>query len=562
MNVQKRNIVVLSLVLVFSVAALSLIGVTKVSSETVTNNVCANGATLLINGTVNTSIALDSNQIPLLSVHTATSDAPLVSKVVFYLNETIPIGKAVKDGTYQWNMPWVVGLAPLDSNQIARVTAKVFYTDSASGTATSCIVTQPVYATVSGARATTMTVAVTPSQWAGPMSYSLGINTMTQVQQPAFDPTQFAIYEWDTTIGALIPPLAKNAQLSSGTTAGSGVVTVRVMYGGASKELVIPITVKSPDAPLPAPDSTTTTTNNTTTNSTTTTTNKTTTPTTVAIQPTPTVQNPTAQDCVVSAIGEERFKAINSGTSRPTPEEIIKFKVCFASSNYIVPSNFAPVAPTEIKKLNVAKAVELKNPENEKRVVDNVEKNVLKFSGKAEPNSIVFLYVFSDPLVLTTKTDGDGNWEYVLEDPIEPGNHEVYSVVNRGDGVYQRSEVVSFQLSETAEAATVNPNGLTLKLANATPPESQRSLGLYIAGSITVLAFAIGGFLITLTRRNRSAKRDTFSAFPAAGTTSAVPIQAQPEQQSVAPTVIPEQIIGEQAQTSNSVGERTDDSNN
>jgi hypothetical protein len=352
------------------------------------------------------------------------------------------------------------------------------------------------------------------------MSFSQGFASMTQVVGPNFDPTPFAIYEWSSTIGRPLPETTKDTQFTSGTTAGTGTVKLKVMYGGAVKEVLVPITVKAPDAPLPAPNQNNTTTSPTTDPSKTTTTQTTTNTVTEPILATPTVQNPTAQDCIVSAIGEARFTEINTGKSRPTFEEIEKIKTCFATSNYIVPSNFAPVAPTAIKKLPVTKSAEISKYENEKRVVDNVEKYVLRFSGKAEPNSIVFLYVFSDPLVLTTRTDGNGNWEYVLEDPIEPGEHEVYTVVNRGDGVYERSEVISFKLDATAEAASVNPNGSTLKLASATPAESQRSLSLYIAGSVTVLAFAVAAFVFTFLRKNRATSKSnaTFSAFPAEST--------------------------------------------
>lgn len=488
-------------------------------------SLCVDGTGLLVNGSTSLNTAVTSNQPVQLKLNSTNPQAELVTDVIFYLNGSTPLGRGVREGSYSWQMMWVPGLANLTSGQAVQLTAKVFYNDTAAGGVTSCVTQYPINTQINTYVPAQLNATISPTQWSGPMGTPININTLVSVSEPAFNPSQFAIFEWSNTIGFLTPN-NQNAQLSSGSTVGTGMVKVKIQYSGATKYLTIPIEVKSPDAPLPPPTSNTTTntTNTTNTSPTTAKTNTTNNTSTTVIAPPTTIQTPTVQDCVASAIGLERFTAINTATVRPTPEEIEKIKICFASSNYVVPSNFAPVAPTGIKKLPIVKTVKINSLENEKRITDNVEKNVLRFIGTAKPNSIVFIYVFSDPLVLTTTTDGEGNWEYVLEDPIEPGNHEVYSVVNRGDGVYERSDALSFTLSETAEAATVNPNGLTLKLANATPAESQRSMGLYIIGSVTVLSLAVAGFLLTLIKRNRTASsRSTFSAFPADQTLQTAP---------------------------------------
>lgn len=422
-----------------------------------------------------------------IGVSTIGSMSSQINKIILLSNGQ-PIGRAVQKDSYNWVMRWATGLTPMNST--VKLTAQAYFSTTTTGVTTQRFcTTQPVYVTVTNTHASALNFSVNPVAWTGPMSTSMAINTSASVVEPAFDPTPFAIYEWRTTIG-YINSSQSSAQFSAGNTVGTGAVTIVIRYGGSTKEVTIPITVKNVNAPLPTTQSTTT--------SPTTTTKPT---TTATITASPTIQNPTAQDCVISAIGKDRFTQINTGQIRPTPVEIEKFKLCFATSNYVVPSNFAPIAPTTVKELKQVNTISVTKLQNETKTIDNIDKKVLKISGKASPSSVVFIYIYSDPLVLTTTTDGNGNWEYTLEDPIEPGNHEVYSVVNRGDGVYERSNPLSFVMG-TAEAAQANPDGLSLRLVgNATPAQSQKSLVFYIVGSITVLVFAIVLFAISLRMR-------------------------------------------------------------
>ena len=91
--------------------------------------------------------------------------------------------------------------------------------------------------------------------------------------------------------------------------------------------------------------------------------------------------------------------------------------------------------------------------------------------------------------MLTTTTDGDGNWSYELEDPLANGEHEVYALVDKGDGNYERSSVASFFIG-TAEASDENPDGLSLELlTEPTVSANNRSVNLFIAATIGVVTF-------------------------------------------------------------------------
>jgi trimeric autotransporter adhesin len=113
--------------------------------------------------------------------------------------------------------------------------------------------------------------------------------------------------------------------------------------------------------------------------------------------------------------------------------------------------------------------------EKEKYEVKNVEliesggSKKLKISGKGPPNTYVTVYVYSDPIVLTVKTDSDGNWSYVLDQDIGDGQHEVYVAVTDNTGkVEEKSDSLSF--IKTAEAVTIIPPAEAAAMERAASP--------------------------------------------------------------------------------------------
>ncbi len=413
-----------------------------------------------------------------------------IAKVLIRSNEQT-IGQARPSGSSSWSMPWPTSL---HANGTAKIDALVY-----GSTTSTAVTTCSVMTNVNNATRSSLIVNVQPSSWEGPMSYSFPIHINVTAGQPASNVNQYGLYQWGATIGSINPSLSQ-AQYSSGGTVGTGSVNAIVRYGGTSSTINIPITINDPNTPLPDSQ------NETSTSSTTDTTTRTVTSTETIKRQTAVQNNPAAQDCIINTLGADRFEAINSGISRPNVDEIKKVNVCFSSSNYILPSNFAPVAPTTIKELTKTDRLFVKTPENVTKTHDESTTEVLKLSGTATPNSLVLIYIFSDPLVLTTTADANGDWTYTLEDPIEAGQHEVYTVVDRGDGVYERSDPLSFFI-DTAEAAEANPAGLSLRLAaSATPAQSNRSLYLYIAALMAILVVVFGFFTLFLKRQRLKAE--------------------------------------------------------
>ncbi|MEM6997335.1 MAG: hypothetical protein AAF413_00320 [Patescibacteria group bacterium] len=204
------------------------------------------------------------------------------------------------------------------------------------------------------------------------------------------------------------------------------------------------------------------------------------------------------QTCIVDRIGVDEYSRIISGT-RPSFEQYRRFVRCLSLADDIVPADIAPIAPDAIEEVQTAEQEELQTTEIINRTVstDIGEQTAIELKGIATPNSEVLIYIFSDPLVLSTVSDSDGNWSYTLSNPLEPGEHEVYAVVETGDGVVQRSSALSFIVG-TAEASADNPSGASLELTASITPSllaeeaDDRSQALFVIAAAVVVLLGAG----------------------------------------------------------------------
>ncbi len=345
----------------------------------------------------------------------------------------------------------------------------------------------------------------TPASFIGPTNTVAYIDVDIAVNGISVLP--FANINWETNVGTIQSQLGVSgrARLFTGPQVLNGLVKATIQYGGRSQSVLIPITVGAAGTPI-----TTTLPLSPVTTSTAT--------ATLATQPTaaaaqantaaPSATTPqgiatvSIQECAVVALGAVRAAEIKAGTSRPTADELVKLKSCLAQTNNVIPSNYAPVAPTKIGELTKSTSTTIVDLSNIKTAA---KKEALKITGKGQPNSQVLVYVFSEPLVITTNTDAQGNWSYTLEDPLAPGKHEVYAVVDKGDGNYQKTDPFSFVIGK-ASASAENPAGLSLALQNdPTPIQSNRSLYIYLAVFSVIIA---GGLLFTIWLFKRWSKHN------------------------------------------------------
>jgi hypothetical protein len=108
-------------------------------------------------------------------------------------------------------------------------------------------------------------------------------------------------------------------------------------------------------------------------------------------------------------------------------------------------------------------------------------------SGKALPNSFVTLYIYSTPVVVTVKTDSEGNWNYIFDKELEDGEHEVYVGITNNQGkIVAKSNPLPF--IKTAEAfAGVTPEVSAATIADAEPSLINTDSLLTIASMIVLI---------------------------------------------------------------------------
>ena len=119
---------------------------------------------------------------------------------------------------------------------------------------------------------------------------------------------------------------------------------------------------------------------------------------------------------------------------------------------------------------------------------------VTKFSGKGVPNSVLTLYVYSDPIVVTVKTDADGNWSYELDRDIEDGRHEVYIAVTDATGrISSQSSPIPFV--KTAEAVSVGAaSDLDREVRGNQSPIERAGTEFIFVGIVLTIMFLLAAF--------------------------------------------------------------------
>lgn len=98
-------------------------------------------------------------------------------------------------------------------------------------------------------------------------------------------------------------------------------------------------------------------------------------------------------------------------------------------------------------------------------LIKQEEKDLIKFEGRAIPNSFVTLYIYSTPIIVTVKTDSNGDWSYELDKELEDGEHQLYvATVNNSGKIIAKSNPIAF--TKTAEAASVGIIGVEIETSS------------------------------------------------------------------------------------------------
>ncbi len=155
--------------------------------------------------------------------------------------------------------------------------------------------------------------------------------------------------------------------------------------------------------------------------------------------------------CLKTAVGEERFQAINSGESQPTPEEQSKGEVCFQSAQPVdglSPGAILPLPPEQVPYLpENPDAISVDEVSREEEP-DSDDTESVTLNGTAPLGGIVDIYIHSPTaIVASTEADSSGRWSYTVLG-LEKGSHLVYAT-SRIDGEVERSAAMTFQADTT-----------------------------------------------------------------------------------------------------------------
>ncbi len=228
--------------------------------------------------------------------------------------------------------------------------------------------------------------------------------------------------------------------------------------------------------------------------------------------------------CLKAKLGTS-YTAISSGQTQPSADDRQLSLGCFSGSERI-PAILAPVSPSHVTELPEEKAIltigSIKNQTVANKQGDKVVAILL--GGTAAPNSSVFLYFFSDPMVLRAETDSRGQWSYVLQNPLKPGKHEVYAVAAKDSASFVRTSAIPISIA--AAAAGSQDGSLVIE------PRWQAAQVGYVAGAVLMVLTAI--FLMFRLRRRRTPVT-LVSAVSAPMVTGVAPALIQPATPVAAP---------------------------
>jgi hypothetical protein len=127
------------------------------------------------------------------------------------------------------------------------------------------------------------------------------------------------------------------------------------------------------------------------------------------------------------------------------------------------------------------------------------ESSQLQISGTAMPDSQVMIYIFSDPIVVTTQADSDGEWSYTLQETLSGGEHKIFAVSKNSQAQYVRSRPIQFSIIPTAIAAESSDFEIVVEPTTAIYQDTiLKSIGI-----IALAVFALFVIVVVLRPKRR-----------------------------------------------------------
>ena len=130
------------------------------------------------------------------------------------------------------------------------------------------------------------------------------------------------------------------------------------------------------------------------------------------------------------------------------------------------------------------------------------EQNKVVIKGTALPNSFITIYIYSTPIIVTVKTDNNGEWQYTLDEEVENGQHKIYTATVNNTGKIMAKSADSI-FTKTAEAATLEDIPLVGGSTNADKPGLFSGNDIYLSIGFIFAALLVFLILIGLVGRKK-----------------------------------------------------------
>ena len=496
-----------------------------------------------------------SGNLTLSASTQATSPQPTSVTFMITAPNQISLGQAtlspITAGT--WVLPWNSGTVPNNGYQFAAVAQ---YGNTATYSCASAAVAANVLngpaptSTSAPAASPRLQVAITPTSMqtvpGGTATFTVAGSYLDGTSATPVTPAMGATFAWRTNAGTLTTSTLPQTLLTTTAQPGTYSLSVEVTMKGLTTTVQAPVVVATKPAPTPvqtappskspspAPLSPVSSSD----------------PTSFSyngstytlppaqsqlLQSSPSIFHPvtaTNSDpylpistlaCLEQALGSS-YTPISTGVASPTLSQRLAADACFSGSGKI-PATLAPIQPLHISQVPTeTDIVSIASVGNVTITgASGTKITAILVTGSAAPNSTIFVYVFSDPMVLRAQTNAQGKWTYVLENPLKPGHHEIYGVSQKDASTFVRTPAVPI----TVAAASSDSTAPSLVIDGPLQP-AQVAFGL---GSLLMLAVAII-LLVQLSRGHHEAaaiRPPPVLIQPAAATSPLVQPQIPPE---------------------------------
>lgn len=196
------------------------------------------------------------------------------------------------------------------------------------------------------------------------------------------------------------------------------------------------------------------------------------------------------KNCVARVLGDDRAATLSKPKIRITASEATKLfdGQCFAKQSNVLPTSYAPVEPSKIEKVPTSSDLLPASVTEMTSTTQNAEAPKTKvITGKGPAKQLIYLYIFSKPIIVAVKTDAAGQWSYTLNQTLSAGEHKLYVAYEKSPQQLVRSEAVTFTVSSATATPSLKASPLSSPRSKVTPKPLAASARTKDLGFISLL---------------------------------------------------------------------------